>query len=42
MPVELLERLDKRAARVQVLLLILKVLIDKMRFEEQGRRSDFS
>ena len=41
-PVELLERLDKRAARVQVLLLILKVLIDKMRFEEQGRRSDFS
>ena len=35
-PVELLERLDQRAARVQGLLLIMQLLIDK----EQGRRSD--
>ena len=37
-PVELLERLDQRAARVEALLRLMKLLIDDMRFEEQRRR----
>jgi len=37
-PVEFIERLDRRAARIEVLLVILKLLIDEMRAEEQGRR----
>jgi len=37
-PVEVIERIAQRAARLEVLLLILKVLIDDVRREEQDRR----
>ncbi|MBA7644997.1 hypothetical protein ES703_52749 [subsurface metagenome] len=37
-PVELLERLDRRAARLEVLVLIMKLLIDGLRQQEQSRR----
>ncbi|MBA7623197.1 hypothetical protein ES703_30590 [subsurface metagenome] len=37
-PVALLENFDKRLALLQVLVLILKLLIDDIRAEEQSRR----
>ncbi|MBA7483827.1 hypothetical protein ES707_19344 [subsurface metagenome] len=37
-PVVLLERLDQRAARIQVLVLVLKLLIDAMKCEDYRRR----
>lgn len=37
-PVALLKNWDRRLALLQVLLLILKLLIDDVRAEEQGRR----
>ncbi|MBA7532416.1 hypothetical protein ES705_24642 [subsurface metagenome] len=36
--VEFIERLARRAARIQVLVLVLKLLIDAMKCEEQDRR----
>ncbi len=36
-PVALLENWDRRLALLQVLVLILKLLIDDIRAEEQGR-----
>ena len=41
-PVEVIERLDRRAARIEKLLLIMKILIDDMRLEEQGRHRPLS
>lgn len=37
-PAALLENFDKRLALLQVLVLILKLLIDDIRAEEQSRR----
>jgi len=37
-PVELIERLEQRAANIQVLLLMLQLLVGEQRFEEQSRR----
>jgi len=36
-PIEVLERLDRRAARIQVLILIMQYLVEEMKCEEQGR-----
>jgi len=37
-PIEVIENLDRRLALLQVLVLIMKLLIDDMKREEQGRR----
>ncbi|MBA7627817.1 hypothetical protein ES703_35286 [subsurface metagenome] len=38
MPVELLERLDQRVAKIQLLAQLLRVLIEELKVEEQSRR----
>jgi len=37
-PIEVIERLDQRVARIQQLARLLRVLIDEMKVEEQSRR----
>ncbi|MBA7627165.1 hypothetical protein ES703_34627 [subsurface metagenome] len=36
-PIEVIESLDRRAARIHVLILIMQYLVEEMKCEEQGR-----
>lgn len=36
-PIEFIKRLDQRAAKIQVLVLIMQLLVEEMKCEEQDR-----